>query len=365
MMPADEIGVQRLRNHRIAGERLRRPEDVVRWMGALQAQDYRQSLWAIGLRLQTATVAAVEQAIAQRRIVLTWPLRGTIHVVPAEDVAWMLALSAPRTLPADRRRLQQLELNDAIIERGKTLFHDALRGGKCLTRQAMMALLADTGIDPTGQRGYHILWHVAQAGLICFGPMQDKQQTFVLLDEWIPAPRRLSREESLAELVGRYFTSHGPATLHDFAHWSGLTIADATAGLDAIKPRVTSTRRHGKVYWMGDGAGDCGEYDGSGLYLLPGFDEYVLGYRDRGDVLAPEHATKIVPGNNGIFLPAIVSAGRVVGTWKRTVKKNALDITLTPFGDCAVTTESIAAAARRYGEFMGLPVACAEINDAS
>src|SRR5437667_8624903 len=186
-------------------------------MGALQAQDYQQSLWAVGLRTQSATVADIEQSIAHRKIVRTWPMRGTLHFVPGDDAKWMLSLSASRMLAKGRRRLEQLELDETIMERCKELFSDALKGNGRLSRPNAMQLLEDAGISTRNQRGYHILWYLAQTGLICLGPMQDKQQTFVLLDEWIPHSKALSREESLVELALRYFVSRGPAPVHDFA----------------------------------------------------------------------------------------------------------------------------------------------------
>lgn len=229
----------------------------------------------------------------------------------------------------------------------------------------MMALLEGAGIDPTGQRGYHILWHVAQAGLICLGPMDGKHQTFVLLDEWVPASasRRLSREDATAELAGRYFTSHGPATLPDFAGWARLPMAAATAGLAAASSTLAPERIGTKDYWMGTETARCDVRDARGVHLLPGFDEYVLGYKDRGDILAPEHAARIVPGKNGVFLPTIVVGGRIVGTWKRTLRRGALDVTLHPFARLDAAEEGVAEAARRYGDCIGLSVASIAVED--
>ncbi|GCE21562.1 hypothetical protein KDK_53620 [Dictyobacter kobayashii] len=156
-----DIAQQRLVNQRINGERFKQPAEVVRWMGALQAQDYQAALWAIGLRTQAATLTDVEQAIADRKILRTWPMRGTLHFVPAEDAKWMLALSATRLLTRDKRRQEQLELDASIIERTRQLFYDALQGGKRLTRPAMMQLLEDSGISTKGQRGYHLLWYLS------------------------------------------------------------------------------------------------------------------------------------------------------------------------------------------------------------
>lgn len=353
----DYIVRHRLSNQRIGGEGFESPEEAVRWMGAVQAQDYAQALWAVGLRLRSAAVGAVEEAIEEARIVRTWPMRGTIHFVPAEDVGWMLKLSASRMLAADGRRLGQLGLDRETVERCGELFREALEGGRRLSRPAMMELLGGAGIGTGGQRGYHILWYLSQSGLICPGPMQGKQQTFVLLDEWVPGARELSREEALAELAGRYFASHGPATVHDFARWTGLTVTETRKALEAAPHGLVSEEIGGKVYWTGRASGRATPDDDDGVHLLPGFDEYLLGYGDRTAVLDPEHAQKIVPGNNGIFLPTILVGGRVVGTWKRKLSAGSVGITLRPFARLDAPEGEIAAAARRYCEFLGLPLA--------
>ncbi len=357
-----DIAHQRLSNQRIDGEKFKKPEEVVTWMGAIQAQDYLQSLWAIGLRMQSATVADIEQAIADRKILRTWPLRGTLHFVPPEDAQWMLKLSAARILALDKRRLEQLELDETIIERSQQLFYDALKGGRRLSRPDMMKLLEDAGISTRGQRGYHLLWYMAQTGLICLGPIEDKQQTFVLLDEWVPQSRELSREESLAVLVERYIASHGPTTMQDFAGWAGLTVADSQAGLEAAKSGLLAEKIHGQEYWMAKDAPGQKAHHSSSVHLLPGFDEYLLGYKDRSAVLAAEHAPKIVPGKNGVFLPTIVVAGLVVGTWKRTLGKTSLDVVLNPFTQLGDSEESATLAAKWYSDFLGLPLSSTAIR---
>jgi winged helix DNA-binding protein len=363
MRPEDYARVCRLFNQRIDGEKFEKPEEVVRWMGALQAQDYQQSLWAVGLRTQSATMTDIEQAIAHRKIVRTWPMRGTLHFVPGDDAKWMLSLSALRMLAHVRRRQEQLELDETIMERCKELFFDALKGNRRLSRPNMMQLLSDAGINTENQRGYHILWYLSQTGLICLGPMQDKQQTFVLLDEWLPHSRAFSREESLVILAKRYFVSRGPATIHDFAWWAGLTIADARRGLEGVKSELVKDQVNGKECWMAGDARGQRRDDPSRISLLPGFDEHLLGYKDRSAVLAAEHAPKIVPGNNGIFLPTMVVAGQVIGTWKRRLKKNALEVVLDPFTQLDASEESVMEAAQCYSNFMGLPLSSVEMRE--
>ncbi len=361
-MDSAEIAKRRLINQRIIGERCDQPEEVVRWMGAMQAQDYQQAVWAVGLRTRAAGLAEVEQAIAGGKIVRTWPQRGTLHFVAAEDAKWMLDVSAQRRLAADATRRRQLELDDQTVGRCGELFQAELASGKRLTRSAMMQLLEDAQISTTGQRGYHLLWYHAQAGLICQGPLDGKEQTFMLLDEWVPTSRQLSREASLAELAGRYFASHGPATLDDFAGWAGLTLTDARIGLDAVQSTLVAEKSEGKAYWLAGDAPDHQMQEATDIHLLPGFDEYLLGYKDRSDVLAVEHAPKVVPGGNGVFFPIIVVNGQVVGTWKRSIKKNAVTITLTPFAPLATPEDVLSAAAGRFSDFLGMPLSVISVE---
>jgi hypothetical protein len=346
-----------LLNQRIAGAQFQTPAEVVRWMGAMQAQDYHQALWAIGLRMQAATVAQVEQAIAEGQILRTWPMRGTIHFVPPDDAQWMLTLCASRMLAADARRMRQLDLTLEIIKRCQAVFGDALSGGKRLTRAEMLTLLENDGISTAGQRGYHILWYLAQSGVICLGPMDDKQQTFVLLDEWAPHARDLPREEALAELTRRFFTSHGPATLADFARWSGLTLTDTKAGVRMNSDALIATDIDGTDYWLSREQTAQALDAAAGVYLLPGFDEYVLGYKDRSAVLAAEHAQKIVPGNNGIFFPTVVIDGQIVGVWKRTLKRKGVDLAFEPVTTFGEQEVQVVAAAHEYSDFLELPLA--------
>jgi len=351
-MTPKEITHHRLRNQQIALTTSKTPEDVVAKLGAMQAQDYGGALWAIGLRLPQATEVEVEKAIARRAIVRTWPMRGTLHFVAAADVHWMLRFLTPRIVAGAARRRQQLELDDATFVRCEKVFVRALQGGKQLTREEMFSSLERAKIAVDNQRGYHILWRLAQERLLCFGARQGKQQTFTLLDEWVPAPSKLEREAALAELARRYFTSHGPATLHDFVWWSGMKVSEAREGLEAVSPQLVKETVDGKIYWVPPDV-PASDRTSAGVYLLPAFDEYMLGYQDRSAALDSRHARKIVPGGNGMFLPTIISNGRVVGTWKRAFKKKTMVVMPSPFTSLTkAETHAVAAVAERYGQFL-------------
>jgi hypothetical protein len=353
------IGLRRLVSQRIvASRRCEQPGDVVRWLAAMQAQDYYQSLWAIGARLRRATVEGIERAIAERRIVRTWLMRGTIHFAPPEDVRWLLALCTPRLATAEARRRDQLGLGEAQIERCAELLCGALAGDRRLTRPEVMRLFEDAGIETTDQRGYHILARLARNALICLGPMQGKQQTFVLLDDWAPRSqaRDPSREESLALLASRFAISRGPVTDQDFARWAGIPLGDARQGLRAAAGLAVRAFA-GVDYWLAAEAAD-GAVPAAGrkrTYLLAGFDEYFLGYKDRDALLEPEHADKIAPGANGVFRPLIVLDGQIVGTWARSVRRGELTMELHPFAPVAKLAEQAKPEAERFREFLGLP----------
>ncbi|MBN2469302.1 MAG: AlkZ family DNA glycosylase [Anaerolineae bacterium] len=346
----------RLAAQRIAASRFEQPADVVRWMGAMQAQDYLQAVWGIGARTAKSTLADVEQTIAAGSILRTWPMRGTIHFVPTEDARWMVDLSAPRMLHSSARRRAQLELDEHTLARCEDVVIAALEGGRRLPRPDILALLEENGIRINGQRGYHILYYLSQRGVLYIGPTEHKQQTFGLLADCAPDARELPREEALAELARRYFISHGPATVYDFAWWAGLTVGDARLGLEGARAALESATIEGQEYWMQAGLAPISPEE-NGAWLLAGFDEYLLGYKDRGAVLAPEHAQQIVPGNNGFFRPLLVVEGQVVGTWKRQVRKKAVSVTLQPFTALNHSSDLIAEAAQAYADFIGLPLA--------
>jgi winged helix DNA-binding protein len=355
MSPSSKTGIadRRLANQLIGGPAPLGPGDVVRALVALQAQDYLGSLWAVGLRHPSAVEADVERALADRTLVRTWPLRGTLHLVAAADVRWLLGLLTPRVMATSAGRHRQLELDAAVFDRSRKVFIRALQGGRQVSRTRLYELLAAAGITPAGSRGLHILGRLAHEGLICFGPRDGKQQTFVLLDEWVPPARSKSREEALAELAARYFRSRGPATLGDFAWWSGLAVKDARAGVGMAQDRLLEERVAGRTYWSGAGASSSPD-DRAAAHLLPPFDEYTVAYRDRSDVLDSANR-KAVNAGGGMLNPVIVLGGRVVGTWKRQLTKHEVHLTLSPFRSLnRRERRAVEAAADRYGRFLGL-----------
>ncbi len=354
-----------LRQVRLASQRLARPlaagpGAVPAWFGAIQAQDVAGARWAVGLRAEGATEASVIQALADRAFVRTWLNRGTLHFVAAADVRWMLALLGPRLIAANARRNRQLGLDEATFARGGEVLAGALGSGP-LTRAETLLALNDAGIATGGQRGYHLLRRAAQEGWICLGPEQRGEQTFVWLEAWLPPGPTLDQPAALAELAARYFQSHGPATLADFVWCSGLTVADARAAIARAAGRLERTEGEGVAAWQ---AADVPPTpDGPpAAHLLPAYDEYFVGYRDRSAILDRRHDSRVV-SSNGVFRPIILVDGRVAGIWKRASRpaRGTPTLTLAPFEPLtAAAREAVAAAAARYSAFLGLPMVIVE-----
>ena len=350
-----DITHYRLSNQLIVNRKVVGPVDVVARLGAVQAQDYPGALWAIGLRIPKSNVKLVEQAISDRKIIRTWPMRGTLHFIKADDVHWMLTLLTPRIISGSKGRLKQLEIDENTISRCKKLIIKTLQGEKSFTREAIYKMLESSGISTKGQRGIHILWLLAQDGLICFGAREGKQQTFVLLDEWVHQTKTYIHDEALAELAKRYFISHGPATLRDYIWWSGLPASDARTGLEMIKKDLIHEIINDQTYWLSKDNPDLNKIQHN-AFLLPAFDEYLVGYKDRNAVYSSQVIQKINQGVN-LLSPVIVENGKVIGKWKRILGKNKIAIE-PKFIDTSgkPLNHDLNVALQKYGEFLNMPV---------
>ena len=352
-MRLSAITRRRLASQQIAHARFTTPADLVRWMGAVQAQDLAGSRWALGLRLPSAVESDVEAAVAARTIVRTWPMRGTLHYVPAADTRWMLRLLAPRVIARSAGRYRQLELDTAAFRRAAKVLTRALSGGP-LTRGEAYAALERGRVSPAGQRGIHILGHLAQHGLVCLGARRGKQPTFVLLEEWLPPSPEPSREEALATLAARYFASHGPATVHDFAWWTGLLLKDAQAAIAAAGSKVVSEPHEGRLLYSSSEARPSPAARRTAAALLPAWDEYVVAYKDRSAALDP--ASTANPGS-GVGLSLVAIDGRIRGSWRRSLSGSTVRVSVT-FRNAVTRDErrAVEAGAARYGRFLGREV---------
>lgn len=356
------LTAMRLVAQRIALGEPATPGQVVRSMLAMQGQDLPGARWSIGLRGHGLTDHQVGATFDARDIVRSWPMRGTLHVVAAEDIGWMLELATPRVIAGTATRRARLGITEDDLRHARDAAVGALEGGRALARTALLSAISKSGTVIDGQRGYHLLVHLAQTGTLVLGPISGKQQAYVLLAEWVREPRWLGRDEALGELAGRYFRSHGPATERDLARWSGLSLGDVRRGLALCDDRLARLELGGITYHLAPEVLDTVSAVPTApavtdVLLLPGFDEYLLGYGDRSAAVAPEHAQAVVPGNNGMFMPTIVVDGEIVGTWKRTARTREVAIDLSPFHPLPDTVSNgLTAAVQAYGAFLGKPV---------
>ncbi len=350
-MPVTDIAALRLQHQQLVKTSFKKPPDLVAYFGAMQAQEHANSKWGIGVRLPGSTDADIEKAIRNKSIIRTTAFRGTLHLVAAADVRWMLQLIAPSIKTRMGSMMRKLEMDEALLQKTTQHIAKALQGGNHLTRKELITLLQGKGINTDDHRMNHIIYHAAINGIICNGPLSGKQFTYTLLDEWLPGAATYNKQTSLVTLAKRYFISHGPATLADFAQWAGLPVTDAKAGLEGAQAILKSLEVNNTTYWMGPGKKQT-SYDTA--LLLPAFDEYFIGYKDRSTLIDMQFAKKVMT-INGIFNPIMVSNGQVTGTWKRTFKKDSVAIVTDPFKPLKkAALKAFEPAAQQYADFLGL-----------
>lgn len=355
-MTNPDIARLRLHNQRLAGTRFREPAEVVGWLAAVQAQDYAGAKWALGLRAAGMTEANADRAFNDGTILRTHVLRPTWHFVLPDDIRWLLMLTAPRVHALSAAYYRREGLDDGLLKQCRAVMVKALQGGHHLTRAELAAALHRAGIAAEGLRLGYIVMHAELEGIICSGPRRGKQFTYALLAERAPHARTLDRNEALAELTLRFFTSRGPATPHDFSKWSGLTVADARAGLDRVGDGLVQEVIEGTHYWMADTGPVEGESTPA-AHWLPNYDEYISSYADHRAAFAPQIAQKLDEQTYRNYPHWMAMQGQLVGLWRRVIEKKALVIEPRPFAPLDADAEdAFAAAARRYADFVGMPV---------
>ena len=351
MTPQDIAGL-RLRNQQLSMQQFSTPAKVVEWLGAMQAQDFNAVKWAVGQRMQKPSLRAVENALHTGKILRTWPMRRTLHLVPAKDARWMLTLLNERVIAASAGRHSQLGLTHRDLDKSRKAVSTALAGGKHISRSELYQVLKRAGVAPDGQRGMHVLAHLAFEQLIVFGRPAGKEQTFTLFDDWVPATKPLGREDASRKLVSAYFKSHGPATVQDMNWWSGLSMREIRAALHDLAGQFDSATIGGRIYyWQEMKSGPK-----QAAYLLAPFDEYLVSYKYRGDVLMELHRNQVI-SRNGMFSPVLVLNGQVVGTWAKRLRARGLSIELNLFRSLrSAEKHDVQEAAERYSAFWNLPL---------
>lgn len=352
MTHATDLLRRRLRIQRLIGPSFRTATDAVRFFGAFQAQDYLGAKWSLGMRVKGATDASLDAALNAGRIIRTHLLRPTWHFVAPADLRWMLALSAPQVNRIGSYSYRELELDGKLFARVHRLLERGLQGRQQLTRDEVAALLARGKITGDGRRIAHILMEAELAGLICSGKLEGKQHTYALVEEWVAPGRTYSRAEAVAELARRFFASHGPATLKQFAWWSGLTVTEARKASEAL----TGFGREviGGVEWFAPPSRTSGGHQPA-AHLIPEYDEVLTGWAEIG---IPRMMSDRRKGRlTNTFDRPILVDGEWRGTWRRLVGPKEVTIELELFDRWGRQEEgAVRGAVERYSQFAGKKV---------
>jgi hypothetical protein len=350
--PAELLSA-RLRNQQLIGSTRRKPAQVVSWLCAMQAQDYPAAKWAIGLRAPGIQDADVDQAFNDGQILRTHVLRPTWHFVAPEDIRWMLALSGPRVHALNMHYYRQAGLDAKILNKSCAMIHRMLEGRKTLTRTEIATHLTRAKIPADGLKLAYLVMQAELAGVICSGPRRGKQFTYALLDERVPKTQPRTPEESLAELAKRYFASHGPATVRDFAWWSGLTSKTAQQAIASVRPALESSTISGLTHWSAEDSRPASK--GLVAMLLPNYDEYLIAYKERAAFVDQARAANVVARSGGALANHLMIDGRLAGGWSRTISSNTVQVEVAPYKKLTpAQARAVSNAAECYGEYLGL-----------
>lgn len=352
-----EITNRRLHTQGLVKIKFKNPQDIVTQLGAVQAQDFFGAKWALALRLKDISDSKIEEAFTNASILRTHVMRPTWHFVTPKDIRWLLKLTAPRVHAFNAPYYRKSGLDNDTLKKTNSILEKALQGNKQLTRSELASILEQKGI-PTGDtlRLGCIMMHAELDGIICSGARKGKQFSYALIEEVAPPAKPLTRDESLAELVKRYFSTRGPATFNDFAWWSGLTIADAKQGMEMVKKDFYQEEINGQVNWFSEKSPPK-KVRSPNVYLLPNYDEYFIGFKDRsaiGDAISGL-GIKSEDATASLLVHIIILDGQVVGGWKRVLKKDKVEVVIQPIKKLTKEEkEAIAEATEKYGKHLNL-----------
>ena len=354
MTHTPEIRHQRLHKQHLLASSSKDPVAVLKSLVAVQAQDYYGAKWALGQRTVDCSDDAVEQAFADGRILRLHLLRPTWHFVSPEDVRWLLTLTAPQVNHVSSYYYRKSELDHGVFKKTNRVLAKTLEGGKQLTRSELRLAIKRAGVEPGDSvRLGHIMFRAELDAVVCSGARKGNQFTYALLDERAPNGRTLQPDEALAELTERYFKTRGPATIQDYAWWSGLTVSQAKRGVEIVGTQLKKEVIDEEVYWTSRTkkkmAGDINRR----AHLLPPYDEYFISYKDRGAAIHPNFTQKTIAARL-VFDAPLTLDGQVVGGWKRIFGKDAITIQLKPFTKLTrADRDAVMVTARKYASFLG------------
>ena len=360
-MLLNEIAQHRLFNQQIAETKFTTAAKMISWMCAIQAQEYSQTKWSLGLRLSNLKDNDIEKDFTNGKILRTHLLRPTWHFVTAKDIRWLLMLTGPRVTAANMHMYRKLELDAKIFNRCNNIIVNTLQGGRQLTRNMLNNEFKKYKITATDIRLSCIMMNAELQGIICSGAREGNQFTYALLEERVPATVVKNKDEALAELTKRYFRSRGPATIKDYSIWSGLTVSDCRNGIEMVRSYFVREKLNNEEYFFAPVALNKISHD---MHLLPIYDEYIMGYKNRSAILEFKNSFKKAPVFH--FDNMIIFEGQVIGTWRRTIHQKHIDLeynffkTLSKVEFALFKNASIA-----FERFTGLEVILKEVKKPS
>lgn len=348
-MNSSELLNIRLYNQLLTVHQIKEPHEIVAWMGAMQSQTLDMAKWAIGARLENKTVKDIDEALNTGKVIRTHILRPTWHFVSAEDFHWMYDLSGPRLKPIYQSYAKQSGADVAHIYRTIPFLEKALLGGKHLTKKEISDILITQNITLDAIHLNMLIHFAEMEGILVNGRLSGNKQTFTLTGEWISRKHTLNKEEALERLARKYFTSHAPATVNDFAWWSGLTLTECKQAVELIKSDFVCETINGRTFRMKNDLKVTPSSMNSAL-LLPPFDEFVVSYKDRTELIDVTHYGKVMT-NNGIFSPTIMLNGEIIGAWKKIVQKGIPQIELSYFEKTPANIQQLFEPAKKRLEY--------------
>ena len=358
-MNLEDVSNIRLVNQQIEASTFEEGKDLVSWMGAMQAQDYAMATWAIGLRLPGVTEKLIQEDINRGTILRTHLLRPTWHFVSADDIWWILDLTAAQVRIKSGSRLKELGISSEVALKSNQVIESAFTNHQYLTREELYFEMEQNKVSGGKDRWSHLIFLAELEGILCSGIKKDKNQTYAILGDRVPRPASISKDEALGKLAFKYFSSHSPATLMDFIWWSGLSVTAAKRALEIIKPGFISETIADQEFWLPEHF-SMSTPEVPSVYLLPAFDQFLIGYKDRTAAFPLEHHSKAFT-NNGIFHPVIVVNGQVKGLWKRTIKKDKVYFEPKFFKPVSKDILDLTKkSARKFAEFLGKKLDCIE-----
>ncbi|MBC8144328.1 MAG: AlkZ family DNA glycosylase [bacterium] len=358
----NDIARIRLANERLDGNPLESPTDVVRHLCAVQSQDFAGGKWAIALRCNGFDDAAITRMFNNGEILRTHIMRPTWHFVLPEDIRWLQALTSPRVNRFNAHYYAKAGLDDATFKRTNRAIAKALKGGEYLTRNEIADVLRTIGVDVSGNALANVVMRAELDCVVCSGPLRGKQFTYALLDERVPQTPARAHDESLAELTMRYFTSHGPATAHDFAWWCYLTVAEARNGIAMIRSTLETIDADGKTFFWRPTTTIREQLhngrSGPVVHLLPNYDEHFVGFKNHKPLFDDVVSSALKDGPNALMAHIITSDGKIIGGWRRSIGSKCATIEPILLRRLSKREQiALEKALLAYERFLGMPVA--------